>query len=414
MPPKKKANAQVSQTGARAPGQGQSKSARKRRALANRMNQLHVGSNPSKHYTNVQPISAARDTGLRRLQSTPRRPGLSDAGIAFLKCAFAPPDFSGTSVGGVPDDYRGPSLVKKHRFVSQFTFNANTDYYFLLLPTPGISMWFATATANVPIVSSVSFNPLFYSDFATMFPSPSTSTSTAVRYRFVSNHMEIIPTTNQMNWTGSISCFKSPIQVIARRSGQINNTDMYTVTGLEACNSNLFNGYSGPFIQGLYSGCYSASSTFSWSSIFENQQSVPAQIGNTEDFGQLTIAGATACFPGMDNDFESLIIKVSGVTANETCILKSWACVEYQVSAASVLYDFTTLSPCDKIAMELYREIISELPVGVGFEDNDSFWQRVLNIIHSMTSVGALLPGTVGTVSRGVNLLSQAGLSFYR
>lgn len=356
------------------------------------------------------PISKASDTGLRRLRLSPRT-GLSDAGVAFLKCAFAPPDFAVTSAVGVPDDFRGMSLTRKHRYVAPFSFTNSNDYYILLLPTPGVAYWSTFVGAGVPLTSTIVFTPTFYSDFPGMFGnSPATVSSQVTKFRFVSNHIEVIPTVNQMTWSGSITAWKMPITVIARPSGIANNTDMYTVNGLQGCNSNLTNQYSGPFIMGAYAACYSSNPIFPFQPLLENTQNIPSTLGSS-DFGTLSLIPSGNGFPGLDNEFESLLVKVTGVTANESCLLKTWACVEYQMATNSTLYEFQSLSPCDKIAMELYREIILGLPVGVPFEQNESFWNRVLQIIHQISGAGAFLPGPYGAASRGVNLLSGAAMS---
>lgn len=417
--PSKKMTKQFTPKGKPAPpGQGQSKSARRRRALANRMqsmsqsNPMMSGFSPSKPYTNNQAISTAKDTGLRRLQQTPRRAGLTDQGIAFLKCAFAPPDFQTSSISGVPDDFRGPSLTRKHRFVSTVTFEANKDYYFLVAPVPGAAYFLTSVTANDNIVYDTKFVPTCYTDTTQMFPSPETNTSVVTRFRFISNHFEIIPTTNQMSWSGSISCWKLPLTVGDRPNTVANN--LLSISGLEGCNSDNFSGYSGPFIQGIFAAAYSSDPVFSFKPVIDNVLNMPPAI-LTSDFGQLDYYPLSGPgFPGLDNGFESLIVKVSGITANQTCLVKTWACVEYGVNPGNVLNEFVSLSPCDRIAMELYREIILGLPVAVGFEDNDTFWQRVLGIISQITNVGALAPGPLGLASRGINMLSNAGLSLYR
>jgi hypothetical protein len=354
--------------------------------------------------------SAAVDTGLRRLKRTSRA-GLSDQGVAFLKCAFAPPDFSGSSVMGVPDDYRGPSLTKKHRYVNSFTFSSGVDTYILLLPIPGYAYFYATVTANTNILLSTTFTGVKYSDYSSMFGSSGSESGNIVtKFRFASNHIELIPTVNQMIWSGQIQAWKLPISVIVRQGGAT-TSDLLSIEGLNGCNTGNSNQFSGPYIMGVYSGCYSGDSSFKFSDILENVNNIPQNQG-AADFAQLVSPGTNSGIPGFDNGFQSLCLKVSGVTANETALLKTWACVEYQAVPNSSIYEFSSLSPCDPLSIELYKEIINNLPIGVPFEDNASFWNRVLGIINSISSVGAAVPGTIGMVSRGANLISGALLPF--
>jgi hypothetical protein len=302
-------------------------------------------------------------------------------------------------------------LVKKHRYVSVTNISATTDYYFLLLPTPGIAYWVAALSAGTTPTSAISFTPVQYSDFTSMFGAgPQNTADVVTKFRFVSNHFEMIPTVNQMVWSGSVQAWKIPVAVETRPSAVANNTDMWGITGLNGIVTNLSNQYSGPFIKGLYTACYNANSSFPFTPTMENTASVPGTLNTFYDFGALT----TTSFPGFDNSFESMVIKVSGVTANETCIIKTWACVEYQISPNSGLYQFQTLSPHDRLAIDLYKEIILNLPVGVPFDENDNFWNRVLQIIHQISGVGSLLPGPYGQIGRGVNLLSGAAMNLLR
>jgi len=305
----------------------------------------------------------------------------------------------------------GPSLTRKHRYVSTQNLAVGSDYYILLAPVPGIACFNAVVTAGAGVVGTTVFTAVPYTDFPSMFGTSTTQSADIVtKFRFVSNHIEVIPTVNQMTWSGQISAWKIPLSLVTRQGGS-STSDLLTVEGLKGCNTTLANQYTSPFINGMYAGCYSSNPTFSFSQIIEYCVQLPSVIGPGIDFGALN---NTTGLPGLDNNFETLCIKISGITANESYILKTWACVEYQVSADSVLYEFQSLSPCDPIALKLYREIINDLPIGVPFIDNDSFWSRVLSIINSLSGVGAHLPGAYGGVSRGVNLISGAMLPFFK
>jgi hypothetical protein len=382
---------------------GLSKSARKRQNRRARAN----GSTEMNYYSNLHPISLSSDTGLRRLRRTDRI-GLTDDGVAFLKCAFAPPDFTATSVAGVPDDYQGPSLVRKHRLVSSNTLTSGQDVYLLLLPVPGIAVFSTQVTAGTSILANTIFTGTPYTDFSTMFGAASTNNADIVtKFRHISNHLEIIPTVNQMTWSGQIQVWNVSVSV-QTKSGGVNSSDIWVLEGLQGCNSTLANQYSGPFISGVYTACYSANPTFEFQPMIESMPALPTAVGSA-DFGQISYTGG---IPGFDNGFQSKLIKISGVSATESYILKTWACVEYQINPNSGLYEFQSLSPNDKMALDLYRKIINELPIGVPFDQNEGFWKRVLSTISMISGVTANIPGTFGAVSRGVNLISNAVLPF--
>jgi len=350
---------------------------------------------------------AIQKARLRNAARTLTSARVSSEGLAFLKCAFAPPDFDQTKVQGVPDKFEGKSLVKKHRLVNPATYGANTDVYYILAPCPGIAYFTATVPAGNPITPGTIFNATQYSDFASLFgPAPGDKAAEIVtKFRFVSNHFELVPTTNQMTWSGNVQAWKIPLAIETRNT--TNAANLFSVIGLEGCNATNANQYTGPFNLGVYTACYNTGSEFLFNRILESSEKVPDPILGA-DFGQLNNPGG--CITGLDEQFDSLVVKISGVGANasNTAIIKTWSCVEYQVLPGTSVYEYTTFSPCDELAIQIYKKVINELPVGVAFVDNDSFWRRVLNIIRTMSGALSVVPGPYGLAAQGVHSLSSA------
>lgn len=348
----------------------------------------------------------ARVKPLRMLQSM--KPRVSAAGMAFLKCAFAPPDFSGSDVKGVPDMYSGKSLIKKHRSIGDRVFKNGKDAYFLLLPVPGFAYFYAEVAAGTPILNITTFTGVPYSDNLSLFgPDSETAANIVNKFRYISNHFELIPTTNAMSWTGNIQSFRFPMQIFVRQSGQTVTTtgDLWSVSGMQSLNQSNADQYTGPFNLGCYTAAYNTGNGFSFNPILERVVAVPGVIV-VGDFARLSTSTA---FTGLDPNFDSVCIKVSGVGNDlNTCIIKTWACVEYQALPGSTVYEYQTFSACDPVALEMYRAIIRELPVGVSFLDNEGFWTRVLSIIRRVSGVGMALPGPYGAVASGVNMATSA------
>jgi hypothetical protein len=371
----------------------------------------------------VQPKGTAPIIGKTAYNQTIRsmvksnRVAISEDGMSFLKCAFAPPDFANSNVRGVPDEYQGKSLVKKHRLVSSQAFSsASTDYYFLVLPTPGYAYWTASVTSGAGIVASTVFTGVPYADCTTFFNSGGTAgTSTADivdKFRYVSNHFELVPTANQMTWSGNVQCWKFPATLFVRQNNLTTGAEggnLWSIAGFQALNATNADQYTGPFNLGVYAGAYNTGAKFDFSQILEYITAVPSTAYSAlGDFGQLS--ATTNGFTGFDNQFDSMVIKVTGMGTNtaNTAIIKTWACVEYQALPGSGYYEFQTNSPCDLVALDLYRKVINQLPPGVSFVDNDSFWQRVLQIIRQISGGMSVLPGPYGMAAGGVNRLSNA------
>jgi len=336
------------------------------------------------------------------------KPKVSPSGMSFLKCAFAPPDFSGSDVRGVPDTYAGKSLIKKHRYIGDYTIPAGRDTYFILAPIPGWAYFVANVAAGTPFLSTTIANGVAYSDLKTLFGADAEGTADIVtKFRYVSNHFELIPTTNAMNWTGNIQAFRFPLSLYTRQSAGTSNADLFSIAGLNALNSTNADQYTGPFNLGCYTAAYNTGNGFDFNPVLERVVALPATL-QAGDIGQL----ATTPLPitGLDANFECVCIKISGVGSNalNTCIIKTWACVEYQANPGSSVYEYQTFSVCDAQALAMYRAIIRELPVGVAFIDNEGFWQRCLQIIRRISSVGSNLPGQYGAIASGVNMATTA------
>jgi len=390
------------------PQQQQSKAKRSRKRSRANTPYRSMGVYPEIQAPGVS-SGAIQKQRLKSASNILRSARVSAAGMAFLKCAFAPPDFDSVKIQGVPDHFEGNSLVKKHRLVNSETFAANLDVYYILAPVPGVA-YFKTAVApGAGVAANTVFTAVHYADAFAMFGAAAGNQAANIvtKFRHVSNHIELVPTTNQMTWTGSIQSWKMPLSLEIRNTTDAG--DLYSIVGLQGCTSTNSNQYTGPFNLGVYTACYNKDAQFNFSSIIERIALLPTNLATAGTFGQLASDGIT-CLPGLDNGFDSLVVKVSGIGANNsnTCIIKTWTCVEYQVLPGSNLYEYQTFSPCDPMAILLYRKVINELPVGVAFTDNESFWRRVLQIIKTMSGNMSVLPGPYGMAAAGVHTLSTA------
>lgn len=383
--------------------------AKKRQSMYNGKSAA-VGLPPSVSYTNAVGNKTRNNVLWKTLNRNAVR--LSGPGAAFLKAAFAPPDFNATGVTGIPDTFQGNSLMKQHRLVSNFTNRPETDTYILLVPVPGVAYYVFNSPAGLPVPSTAVFQPVGYADYASTFSYSADKTAdTLNRFRFLSNHIELVPTVNQMKWAGSITAWKTSLQIsVEGVTGSITDGS-YTVTGLQAVNASNANSYSGPVFNGLYSGCFNSGPDFEFFQVLENCRRVP-RVHTSNDFCQLEGVmdpfGTDASFTGLDNNFETLIVKISNSDPEllNTFLVRSYACVEYNAIPTSGLYEYMTPSPVDALAMELYRTIIKELPVAVTYMDNDSFWKRVLSIIRTISGGLSVMPGPYGTIAGGVNALT--------
>jgi hypothetical protein len=344
---------------------------------------------------------AARFAPMRALMS--RRQRLTPQGLNFLKCAFAPPDFSYTGDVGIPDNNPTRRLLQRHRLVSPYTFTAGRDAYILVAPTPGVAYWVCEVTAGSPIVEGSVFTPVFYPEATTLFPNATRSASIVNSFRYVNSCFELVPTANQMTWSGNIQSWKSVLKMMERPGTSTGAANSWAITGLEACNGTNADMYIAPYTKGLYTMATKDSTAFEFSPIIEGTTTVPGTFLAGTDFGTL----ASFCC-GM-GQHDTIFTKISGVTANQTGILKVWACVEYTPLAGTVIYPYSHAgAPQDPLALELYNELAKMLPIGVCYEDNEAFLRRVLNLIRNISGPLSILPGPYGLAATGVNSIASA------
>lgn len=390
----------------RPPGQGLSKSANRRRKRADSyaltspkldMNVIYPQQPGQISRTNIQ----ATKTYASALKMATK---VSPEGLRFLKCAFAPADFDGSALYGVPDDFGGRSLALKHRLVGSTTFPAAFDAYLVQIPVPGVAYYVASVAAGAGIVANTVFTPVYYSDFSSIFPSATELNRNTTKFRMVSNHIEVVNTTNNNTWTGNIQCFKVPLQSFTQTPAVPTNASYLGISGLRALNSTNEDMYSGAFNFGVYSGAFNRGAKFDFFPILGEQTNLPAVL-TASDFGQLA-----GFITGFDNNMETTVVKISGVTgATNTAIIRAWSCVEYQFSPGNAMYIAQQMhTECDKLALEIYKKVAIELPAGVSALDNENFWERVLGIIAKMGMTGAVLPGPYGLASGSVGGLALA------
>lgn len=340
----------------------------------------------------------------RRRRSVPSNVGtaITPAGLAYMKCVTSPNDFEVDSFQGIPDDYDGRIIVKKHQAVSNMaTPTAGNDAYIVLLPTPGVAYWYGSrATSST---AAITLTPVYYSDFTTLFPTGDEQ-SVVSAFRYASNVIEIVPTVNAMSWGGAIEVWKSPV---TGSIGMIqpSGVNYYTVTGMDAMNSTKPQSVL-PFNNGAYAVTTCCNAAINFTSTM--RASAPAQILAYMD------AASTALTFGGANNFvgvgcqDAVFIKMPYSTASNSALIRTWACVEYQVSPSSLLYEYSRLSPpCDPVALQLVRRFLHETPTAVPFYDNAGFWTRFNDWVRRISGALKVVPGPVGDVAGIVNLTSK-------
>jgi hypothetical protein len=302
---------------------------------------------------------------------------------------------------GIPDQYDGRVLIKRHTQTGSLPgFTGGNDVYICNFPTPGVAYWWSQRTAGS--TTAMVFSPVYYSDFNTLFPSGS-ECSVVNNFRYASNVIEIVPTVNQFLWTGAIEVWKSSTLVTpGNLAGEL------ILTGFDAINSTKPSSVF-PFNHGMYACTRNTDPVYSFHPVCDNQS-----IGNV--YGATN--GVSHTFAGGDNftgfgTQEWVVVKIPACPTSNTGLLRTWACVEYQVNSSSVFYDFATAS-CgyDPRALQLLNEFFKSHPCAVPYYDNESFWKEFWKWANLVSGALKVVPGPVGEVANIANLVGRLAIGY--
>lgn len=349
--------------------------------------------------------------------SLPRQPlsRLSEAGLAFLKCAFASPDFSVDPGKGIPDQFHGRTLAIKDCNTTSIAFTPDTDTYLIIAPVPG----YAYFKAEVPIgVNPGTFIGTTFPTFSTNFGSGDVGVNNFSKFRYASSAVGLYPTSNLMQFSGSVQMWRVDLNLIETLQSAVTAVGPPVITrdtfvnlgvaGLAGIRSLApRDNYSESFIRGGYTFAFDKSQDFEWQN-FVSASSFSDEPGSStppRHLGQETGHRLT----GMGN-VNTIVIKVSTPPgAVNTGILRVWNCIELQPNTNSSLFQFSGVSPPhDVLALELYHQLKMRFPVAMPAAENSRFWETVLRILQQVTAVGSLMPGPVGVISGGANTITNA------
>jgi hypothetical protein len=352
--------------------------------------------------------------------------GLTKAGVNFLKCAFASPDFAVDPGMGIPDNYDNLALMRKDVFTNTITFTPNQDTWIMTIPTPGNAYWITTtAVGAFPTQSSV-WTAVPNASFATLFGPPTDQSASVpnnpversanvTKFRYASNAIEITPTSNFTQFAGSITVWKLPIAIEdgsnVTGTGAAQATNMAKIlVGVDGVTRVAPDNKPFKFLDGAFSMAVNTESEWPFEAILSGVTRIPGVglgAATNATWGQFQgdILGV--------GHLQTVVMRVSTPAgAVNSAIIKTWSCIEYQPNPGSAFYEFAgTSPPKDELALRMYRDIALKIPVAVSVAENDGFWRdRVLPVMRGFMKaarvVGAGVP-QIGMAVAGIDALSD-------
>lgn len=348
-------------------------------------------------------------------------PKLTEAGVAFLKCAFASPDFAVDPGKGIPDQFNGRTLAIKDCATTALNFSPGTDTYIIVAPIPGYQYFIKSVITGTDPMSTTSapFQGVTFPTFNTNFGDGNiVGIDKYSAFRYASSAVGLYPTSNMMQFSGSVQVWRTDLH-LARASNIVSATNDILELGITGMQSITVaaprDNYSESFIKGMYTYAFDNSQDFEFSEFTSASRYTTAPAAPLNPAGNSLVQAAGQRLTGLGN-LNTIIIKVTTpLDAVNTAMLRVWNCLELQPNTNSALFQFSGVSPPhDPLALELYHSMKMRFPVAIPCADNGRFWETVLKLIQQITAVGSLIPGPIGLVSGAshnlANVLAELSL----
>jgi len=341
---------------------------------------------------------------------------MTPAGVNFLKCAYAAPDFTMTEASGIPDDYNGKTLFKDDNTIVPVTFAAGKTTYLVVAPTPGTAFWKLEKDYGVAPATTDGFTPTLFPDETTFFPNTNDQgeDNNVNAFRYAGMSAELMCTSSLMNTTGDIR-----VQKLVLKCNVLNNTagsgemkyTQQSLSGLKDVASWSGNAYKAfPLIDGAYSVSTNTQPTFEFTPIVNGNDRFPVSGVAVEE------CYFNGHFVGL-GDMQTLVFAVSvptGATAG-SCLMRVWHCVEYTIRPSSLLHPLAKVSPpLDPIALECYRSLSNKLPVAVTYKENGFFWELVKAALNAASLAPNPIVKGIGMAGSGVATIIDAAMASRR
>jgi hypothetical protein len=349
--------------------------------------------------------------------ATPLR-HLSENGLAFLKCAFAAPDFSVDPGKGIPDRFHGRTLSIKDCNTTSITFTPGKDTYLIFAPVPGYAYFKAEFNNGAPPDGPYLGEP--FPTFQTNFGNGADVNNKFSKFRYASMNVGLYPTSNMMQFSGSVQCWRVDLN-LAETLKQVTTTSpavsdssfvLKRIQGLQGVQTLApRDNYSNSFIKGLYTFAFDKTEDFQWQDFCSATyyQQVGGANGGGSAQKSLEAKDASTALTGLGNT-NSIVIKVSTPEgAINTAVLRVWNCIELQPDTNSGLYQYSGVSPeLDQLALDLYTNLKMRFPVAMPCDENSKFWETVLRTMNQVFAAGSFLPGPYGIISGGLHTATTA------
>ena len=377
-----------------------------------------------------------------------RKTGFSPQGLAFLKAATAPRDFSMDCPAGIPDLYQGHSLTCEQKLDFTVQGTGGTQY-FAFTPSPNIACFVGVFSASClrernenltewlvenhdhkladygasvvgpsgivstyqnlvdagevpPVPDAWALAPKYYGDNRSLFPSGNDENAYLSQFRCMGYSVEATYTGRELQAAGSYTIAKLNPTVsftpgAVGEAGKKPTTPGVPTFGpltfakdiltLDSC-------YIGKVSDGFYSYSMPNDTSHSWTPVQPGVGKIGVTLNSTGGAHAL-VSVTTAPFVGVA-PWETIACVVEGMGTTNSVNISIRSFWEFIPSEGSSFSKFAHMSPApDMAAVEALDLIRPKLPIAVTRANNSGFWSKVVSAIRS---VGKFVVGAAEVV----------------
>lgn len=350
--------------------------------------------------------------------------------LAFLKVATASPDFENVDIEGIPDDYSGPTFVKKDYVYNTVTAMSGKMTTFVCPPTMAAAYYTSavdlTPLGEIPDAGySASFISTQFPDAKSLFVGAGllvannivNNTSNVVRARALGHSAELVCLNNAFNQYGSITTYKTPVlrEVITEVDSVGDDFAKYQLTGTSSLVTPIVFSEANvqPVREGSYAVAMSRAAEFAFAPVLDDT-AINTIFEGFADANSPIVPGRIQ-FKGpavvWDNSFDSIVFRIvvpPGVE-NQSFVIKIYRTWELQPAANTLAASLAHSSPpADPRSIQMYHAIARELPVSVPAKDNPDFWNRVVDTLHTGAGLLSKVP-VIAPYAKGVHAFTTLG-----
>jgi len=270
---------------------------------------------------------------------------------------------------GIPDGQNEKVLMQSFRMNTNLVVPPHKKMFVVQVPIVGHAYSVCLVNEGNSFEATNHLEPIIYDGYLQLFGQKNAGTvhlkdataNIVTRVRLASNSFELVPTTNEMNWYGSIKAFKTKVQQSTFQADT--GATVQLLTGLEALNATGVDMYVAPSNMGVFMNGYNNAKEWNRTDVKPGISAYPQGGAVTTDFygfyDNVIVDGADVGVGPVIPEFETNVVVVENPSDTpQTFIVRTWQCAECSPVVNTLLYAYAKDSaPLDELALQIYHDL---------------------------------------------------------